>query len=126
MVRLIITFAAANALLSVMLGAFASHGLRGQLDARMLSAFETGVAYQMTHSLALLALAMIIDRFGRHWTFTAAAAAFAVGIVLFSGSLYLLAMTGLRWIGPVTPMGGVGFIVGWALLAAGAWNRIER
>ncbi len=123
MVRVIISFAAISGLLSVVLGAFASHGLRGKLEDRLLHAFETGVTYQMSHSLALILLALVIAQLGRHWALSAAAGSFALGILLFSGSLYLLALTGMKWLGPVTPIGGVFFIAGWCLFAIGAWMR---
>ena len=126
MARLIITFAAASGLLSVVLGAFASHGLRDALAPRLLSAFETGVAYQMTHSLALIGLALVINRWGRTRLFDIAAGGFMLGIVLFSGSLYLLALTEITWVGPVTPVGGLAFIAGWVSFAVGAWKHVER
>lgn len=122
MTRMLFAVAALSGLMSVVLGAFASHGLRGRLDDGLLRAFETGVTYQMTHSLVLLVTALAIERWGAHWALSSAAAAFATGIVLFSGSLYLLALTGMKWLGPVTPIGGLFLIVGWALLAYGAWQ----
>lgn len=105
----------------VALGAFAAHGLRGTLSAGDLATFETGVRYQMYHALALLAVAGALTR----WPSATAAAAgwlFAAGIVLFSGSLYLLVLTGPRWLGAVTPLGGMAFLAGWVLLA---WTAIR-
>ena len=102
--------------LAVALGAFAAHGLRNTLSAPDLATFETGVRYQMYHSLALLAAAWAVERWGGT-AVTAAGWAFVVGIVIFSGSLYLLVLTGPRWLGAITPIGGVAMIVGWALLA---------
>lgn len=102
--------------LAVAAGAFGAHGLRGRLDAAMLAAFETGARYQMYHALALLGLAAAVDR----WPGAGLAAVawlFIVGTVLFSGSLYLLAVTGTRWLGMVKPLGGVTLIAGWLLLA---------
>ncbi|MDZ7686710.1 MAG: DUF423 domain-containing protein [Gammaproteobacteria bacterium] len=121
MVRFVFTFAAISGLLSVVLGAFASHGLRGRLDERLPHAFETAVTYQMSHSLALLLTALLIEQWGRHWALDGAVVGFIAGIVLFSGSLYLLALTEMKWLGPVTPLGGLAFIVGWGLLAIGVW-----
>jgi uncharacterized membrane protein YgdD (TMEM256/DUF423 family) len=96
--------------LTVALGAFGAHGLKTRLAPEMLAIFETGVRYQAYHALGLLALAALKgpDRAG--WCFL-------VGIVLFSGSLYALALTGVRWLGAITPIGGVLFLVGWALFA---------
>jgi uncharacterized membrane protein YgdD (TMEM256/DUF423 family) len=116
-------FAAISGLLSVGLGAFAAHSLRGRLDARLMSAFETGVSYQFTHTLALLGVCILMTLWERHWSLVYAGYAFMVGIVLFSGSLYLLALTHMKWPGPVTPLGGLFFMLGWALLAVGIWQK---
>jgi uncharacterized membrane protein YgdD (TMEM256/DUF423 family) len=107
--------------LGVALGAFAAHGLRGALDEADLATFEVGVRYQMYHALALLATAWAVDRWGGTLT-TVAGWSFVAGIVLFSGSLYLLVLTGPRWLNAVTPVGGVAFLVGWALLA---WTALR-
>lgn len=123
MIRLIFTFGALSGLVSVVLGAFAAHGLRGQLDERLEHAFETGVHYQMVHSVVLLIVGLMVEHWGRHWALDSAAWSFVAGILLFSGSLYLLALTGMKWLGPITPIGGLAFIVGWALLAIGIWQN---
>jgi uncharacterized membrane protein YgdD (TMEM256/DUF423 family) len=106
--------------LAVALGAFGAHGLRGRLSADLLSTFETGVRYHIYHALALIAVAYAITR----WTSTGlpvvAGWLFLIGTVLFSGSLYLLAFTGQRWLGAVTPLGGVAFIAGWVCLVLAA------
>ncbi|MBX3462844.1 MAG: DUF423 domain-containing protein [Planctomycetes bacterium] len=107
-------FAGASA---VALGAFAAHGMKGAYDVLALQTFETGVRYQMYHALAL-GLCAALAHAG--WRITAPALGFLVGIVLFSGSLYGLVLLEARWLGPVTPVGGVAFVVGWAaLLRAG-------
>ena len=95
------------------LGAFGAHGLKGRLPAEMLAVFETGVRYQMYHGLAL-GLCAVLAQLG--WRIRAAAICFLIGIVLFSGSLYGLVLLDARWLGPVTPIGGVAFLAGWALL----------
>lgn len=106
--------------LGVGLGAFGAHALRARVSAEMLAVFETGVRYHMYHALALLLVAAIIPRLGG-WLVHAAGWCFAVGIVLFSGSLYVLALTGVRMFGAITPLGGLAFLAGWACLAvAGA------
>ena len=102
--------------LGVALGAFGAHGLRNTLSASDLATFEVGVRYHMYHALALLAVAWAVDRWGGPLT-TAAGWSFVVGIVVFSGSLYMLVLTGARWLGAITPIGGVALILGWALLA---------
>lgn len=110
------TLAALLALLGVALGAFGAHGLKGRLDASLLQAFETGVRYQLYHALALL---YVGERAGRaaHSGFRLAGWLFVAGVVLFSGSLYALALTGERLWGAVTPVGGACFLAGWLLLA---------
>ena len=116
---------AAGALLAVAAGAFGAHGLRARVGAEQLAAWSTASEYHLLHSVVLLALglahpAALDPRWHR-----VAARCFVAGIVLFSGSLYLLALTGIRPLGMVTPLGGVLFLVGWAATVAGAW-RSER
>ena len=101
--------------LAVALGAFGAHGLRSRLSPDMLAVFETAVRYHMYHALAILLVALMLGRFDG-WMFRAAGWAFAVGVVLFSGSLYLLAVTGVTILGAITPIGGVAFLAGWLLL----------
>jgi len=105
--------------LAVLLGAFAAHGLSARIPVHALQTFETGARYQMYHALAmgLAALAMRGDARPRA---RLAAIAFLAGIVLFSGSLYLLALTGITALGMITPLGGLAFLAGWGLLAAAA------
>ncbi|MDU0354879.1 DUF423 domain-containing protein [Paraglaciecola aquimarina] len=117
--KLILSFAALSAMLSVVLGAFAAHGLKNQLSETLLSAFQTGVHYQMFHSLALI-LVVVLYRQMPHSLMIWSAGFMIAGIILFSGSLYLLALTQVKWFGPITPLGGVCFIVGWALLLVAA------
>lgn len=110
---LILRLGALFAGLAVAFGAFAAHALREHLDAQALQTIETGVRYQMYHALALVLCAALAEN-GRR--VTAAVVCFVVGIVLFSGSLYGLALGDLKWLGPVTPLGGVSFLAGWVLL----------
>ncbi len=98
----------------VALGAFGAHALRTRVEPRFIEIWQTGVQYHLLHVLALLALAALGQRVARP---TAVAALFTAGIVIFSGSLYALVLTGQRWLGAITPMGGVAFLIGWALLA---------
>lgn len=107
-----------SAFLAVAAGAFGAHALRARLSPDLLAAFETGARYQMFHALALLLVAWAVTR----WPGTPVRAAgwlFIGGTVLFSGSLYLLALTGARWLGAVTPLGGLLFLAGWAGLVMG-------
>ncbi len=101
--------------LAVALGAFSAHGLRQRLAPVMLAVFEVGVRYHAYHALALFAVAWVADRSPGSLA-QASGWAFVLGIVVFSGSLYLLSVTGVRWLGAITPIGGVAFLTGWALL----------
>ena len=101
--------------LAVALGAFGAHGLRQRLSPEMLAIFETGVRYHVYHALALLAVAWVADKNPESLA-NAAGWAFTVGIAVFSGTLYILSISGIRWLGAVTPIGGVALLVGWVLL----------
>jgi len=109
------------AAIAVGLGAFGAHALRATLTAADLATFETAVRYQMYHALALLAVAWAVTRWPSSGV-TVAGWAFVAGILIFSGSLYVLVLTGQRWLGAVTPLGGLAFLLGWALLAWSAWR----
>jgi uncharacterized membrane protein YgdD (TMEM256/DUF423 family) len=107
---------AVEGFIAVALGAFGAHGLRGRLSPDMLAVFETGVRYHMYHALALLLTGAVAGRLdGR--AIVAAGWLFVAGIVLFSGSLYVLAATGVTALGAITPIGGVAFLAGWVCLA---------
>lgn len=112
--------------LSVAAGAFASHALKEQLSDRALEIFETGARYQMYHALGLLLVALLLGQattlgINSTWLNTAGIA-FIVGILLFSGSLYGLSLSGIKILGAITPLGGVGFIVGWSCVAIAAFT----
>src|SRR5262245_30058065 len=111
--------------LAVAAGAFGAHMLKGIIDAPMLAAFETAVRYQMYHALALCILARVGER-QQAAALTLAGWCFVVGIALFSGSLYVMALSGIRWVGPFTPIGGLSMMLGWALLAREAWRARNR
>lgn len=114
--RLFFALGALSALLAVAAGAFGAHALRERLGPDQLGAFEVGARYHMYHALGLLAAAWAVSR----WPGSPATAAgwlFVAGTLVFSGSLYLLALTGQRWLGAVTPLGGLAFMLGWAALA---------
>ena len=116
---------ALGGLLAVALGAFGAHALKAVLDPELLHIFDKGVRYQGMHSLALLATGLLL-REAPLASLRAAAVAFTLGMVLFSGSLYLLALTGSRALGMLTPLGGLAFLAGWALLARGCLELPER
>jgi len=107
-----------SAFVGVGLGAFGAHGLRDRLDERMLSAWETAVQYHLIHAMALLIVAALAARAATVPTSVHVAAGLLLaGQLLFSGSIYLLATTGMRWLGPITPLGGVALMLGWLVLA---------
>jgi uncharacterized membrane protein YgdD (TMEM256/DUF423 family) len=123
--RVFLSLGAASAFVAVAAGAFAAHALRDRLSADMLGTWQTAAAYQMYHALVLLAVGIVLGRFsseGPPWL-TAAGWFFLAGTVLFSGSLYALALSGVTWLGAVTPLGGVAFLLGWAVFAIGVWQR---
>jgi uncharacterized membrane protein YgdD (TMEM256/DUF423 family) len=119
--RLFFALGALAGFIGVALGAFAAHGLKSRLTPELLATFEIGVRYQMYHAFALIAVAWACTR----WPGTAVTVAgwlFLAGIVLFSGSLYVLALTGVRWLGAVAPVGGLAFLAAWLCLAWSAWS----
>jgi uncharacterized membrane protein YgdD (TMEM256/DUF423 family) len=119
MERLFFSLGAGSAMIAVAAGAFGAHALRARLSTEMLTVFETGARYQMYHALGLLAVAWAVPRWPGPWA-VRAGWLFVAGTVLFSGSLYTLALSGIRWLGAVTPLGGVAFLAGWACLVLAA------
>jgi uncharacterized membrane protein YgdD (TMEM256/DUF423 family) len=119
MERVFFRLGAASAVVAVAAGAFGAHALRGQLGSHYLTIFETAARYQMYHALGLLAVAWAVARWPGRLPRTAGWL-FAIGTVLFSGSLYALSLTGIRWLGAITPLGGAAFLIGWLLLALSA------
>lgn len=121
MIRAYLLLAACFGFTGVALGAFAAHGLKARLSAEYLAVFQTGVQFQLFHALALLGVALLaLQAPGR--LLTAAGALFSLGVLLFSGSLYLLTLTGVGRLGMITPLGGMAFLAGWLCLALAAWR----
>jgi len=122
--RVFITIGALSGFMAVALGAFGAHSLRDRLTPDMLQVFQTGVTYQMYHALALVGVGILLGRFsvdGSPWL-TAGGWLFLAGSILFSGSLYALSVTNTTWLGAITPLGGVAFLLGWLALAIGIWR----
>lgn len=111
--------------LSVALGAFGAHALKAKLDEYSLGIFHTGVTYQTTHALALVLVALLLKWYPDSAGLTWAGWCFALGTLVFSGSLYALALSGVKVLGAITPIGGVLFLAGWALLAIHAWKVVS-
>lgn len=121
MVRLWLLLSAFAGFTGVALGAFAAHGLKNRLSSEYLAVFQTGTHYQLIHALALFGVALLtLHTPGR--LVQAAGGLFALGILLFSGSLYLLSLTGISKLGMITPFGGLAFLAGWACLGVVAWR----
>ena len=121
--RLFFIVGSLSAFVGVALGAFAAHGLKSRLAPDLLAAFEVGVRYQMFHALALLAVAWAQTRWPGA-VLTAGGWLFVAGTLLFSGSLYVLCLSGARWLGAVTPVGGLAFLAGWLCLAWAVWRPV--
>ncbi|WP_185268020.1 DUF423 domain-containing protein [Halopseudomonas xiamenensis] len=119
MARVFLPLAALSGLTGVALGAFAAHGLRARLPEGMLAVFQTGVQYQLWHTAALIGVGLLLLRQPENVLFKASGGLFVLGTLLFSGSLYLMTLAGLR-LGVVTPMGGVCFMLGWLCFGVGA------
>lgn len=126
MAQLAFFLGAFGGLLGVAFGAFGAHALRDRFDAYSLGVYETAVQYQFFHSLALLAAGLLLAQFPSSMLLKSSVFLFLLGIVLFSGSLYILSFSGLRWLGAVTPLGGLAFIAGWACLAAAGWQLLGQ
>lgn len=119
--RLFFAFGSGFALIAVITGAFAAHALKSKLSPDMFQVFEVAVRYQMYHALGLIAVAWASTQWSSQ-LITASGWLFVAGIVIFSGSLYLLSLTGVRWLGAITPIGGAAFIIGWGCLL---WSAIK-
>ena len=119
--RVFFIIGALSACVGIAAGAFGAHGLKSHLCPEMLSVFEVGVRYQMYHAFALMAAAWAQTRWPSSLV-TTGGWLFIIGTVLFSGSLYLLSLSGVRWLGAVTPLGGLAFLAGWVCLAWAVWR----
>tara|TARA_R110002072_G_scaffold935_2_gene7577 strand:+ start:6891 stop:7268 length:378 start_codon:yes stop_codon:yes gene_type:complete len=125
MAKLFITLASLSGMMAVMLGAFGAHALKAKLDAYSLGIFETAVQYHFYHSVALLAVGILALSQPQTALLKSSGWLFLFGILVFSGSLYLLSITGVRWLGAITPIGGLAFIAGWGCLAATGWKLLD-
>jgi len=121
MERVFFAVGALSAFIGIAAGAFGAHGLKSHLSAEMLSVFEVGVRYQIYHAFALIAAAWAQAKWPSLLV-TTGGWLFVIGTILFSGSLYLLSVTGMRWLGMITPLGGLAFLAGWACLAWSVWR----
>ncbi|MAT92534.1 MAG: hypothetical protein CME59_08025 [Halioglobus sp.] len=125
MAKIFITLAALSGMLAVAFGAFGAHALKNRLDDYAMGVFETAVQYHFYHSLALLAVGVIALQQPQTALLKSSGWLFLLGIVVFSGSLYLLSLSGLKWLGAITPLGGLAFIAAWGCLAATGWKLLS-
>jgi uncharacterized membrane protein YgdD (TMEM256/DUF423 family) len=124
MAKLFITLASLSGMFAVIFGAFGAHALKGKLDDQAIKIFETAVQYHFYHSFALLMVGVIALSQPQAVLLKSSGWLFVVGILVFSGSLYFLSLTGVRWLGAITPLGGLALIAGWACLAATSWKLL--
>ena len=124
MAKLFITIGSLSGMLAVIFGAFGAHALKSRLDDYAMGVFETAVQYHFYHSLALLAVGVVALTQPQTIMLKSSGWLFLIGILVFSGSLYILSISGLRWLGAITPLGGLAFIGGWACLAATGWKLL--
>jgi uncharacterized membrane protein YgdD (TMEM256/DUF423 family) len=122
MLKTFVILGSLNALLAVMLGAFGAHALKQQLSPQMLAVYQTGVEYHGWHALGLMLIGLLSAQLPDNAWLTGAGVCMLAGILLFSGSLYVLSITGIRGLGAITPFGGMAFIVAWALLVIAVWR----
>ncbi|MCG7384862.1 DUF423 domain-containing protein [Paenibacillus sp. ACRRY] len=123
MQRVWMTVGAVMTMLSVAIGAFGAHMLKEKIGADAIAVYETGVQYHMIHALALLIVGLTAGQLGASSKLKWAARLLFIGIIVFSGSLYVLSITGIKVLGAITPIGGVAFIAGWLLFALDVWQR---
>lgn len=125
MKRLFLLFGVINGFLAVALGAFGAHGLEGKLTIEMLDVWDKAVSYQMFHTMALLVTSLLLFKINSR-SLTLAGWSFFIGILLFSGSLYLYSTTGIKALAMITPFGGVVFLIGWALLGIAGMKELPK
>ncbi len=122
MAKIYLLIGALNGFLAVALGAFGAHGLKQRLSPDLLAVFQTGVQYHFYHTLALLLVAALMLHWPQNTALRWSALLFCIGMLVFSGSLYVLSITGIRWLGAITPIGGLAFLAGWIVLAVAIWK----
>ena len=120
--KIFIVLGSLSAFFGVALGAFGAHGLKTRVAPEMLAVWQTGVFYHLVHALGLLLIGVLVQLMPEATMVRNAGWALLLGTLLFSGSLYLLVLTGIKPLGMITPFGGISFLAGWLMLAAAAWQ----
>ncbi|EAW32838.1 hypothetical protein GP2143_16321 [marine gamma proteobacterium HTCC2143] len=124
MAKLFLVVAAMSGLMAVIIGAFGAHGLKDRVAEDLLVIYQTGVQYHFYHTFALLAVSLLLLRYPQLGLLNWSGGFFIIGTLIFSGSLYVMALTGFRWLGAITPIGGVVLIIGWLMLVAAAYKGV--
>ncbi|ARN74185.1 DUF423 domain-containing protein [Oceanicoccus sagamiensis] len=124
MAKTLLMIAALSGLLAVAIGAFGAHGLKGRVTTDLMAVYQTGVQYHFYHTLALLLVGILMLQFPQESLLSWSGWLFVVGMIIFSGSLYVMALTGIKWLGAITPIGGVAFIAGWLSLAIAVYKNV--
>lgn len=126
MAKLFLMAASLSGFLAVAIGAFGAHGLKQKISEDMMTVYQTGVQYHFYHTLALLGVGVLLAQFPQSVPLKVSGWAMLAGMLVFSGSLYLLALTGTRWLGAITPIGGLSLLVAWLALAVGVYQAVGR
>lgn len=126
MAKTFLMIAAACGMFAVIIGAFGAHGLKHRLTVELMGVYQTAVQYHFYHSLALLAVGMLLLQYPNASAFQWSGRLMFAGIIIFSGSLYVMALTGIKWMGAITPLGGLALIAGWLALAIGVYQHITE
>lgn len=126
MAKIFLMAASISGFLAVAIGAFGAHGLKQKISEEMMTVYQTGVQYHFYHTLALLGVGILLQQFPQSLALKVSGWGMLVGMLVFSGSLYLLALSGTRWLGAITPIGGVALLVAWLALAVAIYQSVGR
>jgi uncharacterized membrane protein YgdD (TMEM256/DUF423 family) len=121
-----LTIAAICGMFAVLIGAFGAHGLKHRLSVELMGVYQTAVQYHFYHSLALLAVGLLLLQYPDALALQWSGWLMFAGVIIFSGSLYVMALTGIKWLGAITPIGGLAFVAGWLALAIGVYQNINE
>jgi uncharacterized membrane protein YgdD (TMEM256/DUF423 family) len=124
MAKTLLTIAAISGLLAVAIGAFGAHGLKDRVTTELMVVYQTGVQYHFYHTFALFVVGLLLLQYPQLPLLSWSGGLFIVGIIIFSGSLYILALTGVKWLGAITPIGGLAFIAAWLCLALAIYSNV--